>query len=305
MIVWVNLHGGFLIGPAFTLLFAAEAVYSANSFQTARVVGFRWGAFLGASLLAALISPHGVAGLLFPIQLIRMTSALAPIGEWQPSSLANNGPLIIWLLLFLFVVMFFQLRVGITRILMLLILIYLAFAHLRHTELMALAVPLLLQDALTENPFKRCWVKMFGWAERIWPVAVPVAMIFSVTLAVSCLAAASRSRSHDADKFTPEAAVNWSQSRQLCGQVLNSYNFGGYLIFRGIAPFIDGRLELYGEAFVDRYFTLENLPSLLDEYHITWTIFEPSNPRNILLDQMPGWHRVYADDQAQIHVRDP
>jgi len=33
------------------------------------------------------------------------------------------------------------------------------------------------------------------------------------------------------------------------GRVFNDYDFGGYLIANGVAPFIDGRTELYGEKF--------------------------------------------------------
>ena len=84
---------------------------------------------------------------------------------------------------------------------------------------------------------------------------------------------------------------------------LNAYNFAGYLIFRGYAPFIDGRVELYGNEFVTEYFALDRFPALLDRYHIGWTIFEPLNPRNVMLDQMPGWVRAYADGDAVIHVR--
>jgi len=32
-------------------------------------------------------------------------------------------------------------------------------------------------------------------------------------------------------------------------RVFNDYDFGGYLIASGVAPFIDGRTELYGEKF--------------------------------------------------------
>jgi hypothetical protein len=32
-------------------------------------------------------------------------------------------------------------------------------------------------------------------------------------------------------------------------RVLNDYGFGGYLIASGVAPFIDGHTELYGEKF--------------------------------------------------------
>ena len=55
-----------------------------------------------------------------------------------------------------------------------------------------------------------------------------------------------------AARITPENAI---QSVQLAkaGHVLNDYDFGGYLDFVGIAPFIDGRAELYGERYMLRH----------------------------------------------------
>jgi hypothetical protein len=305
MTLWANLHGGFLIGPAFTLLFALEATYAADCWRQAGFAALRWGIFLAAALLAALVTPHGLSGLLFPIHLSSMTSALANINEWQPSSLDNNAPLIIWLLLFFFVVAVFALRVAITRVVMILILIYLAFAHVRHTDLLAVAAPLLLLDALAETRFKNFAGETLFWGKPARSPVVAVVAFILVAMTVSSLVIIGRNPDHGTDRFTPEAAVNWAQAQHMQGQVLNSYNFGGYLIFRGIAPFIDGRVELYGQAFVTRDFALEQFPALLDEFRIGWTIFDPSNPRNLLLDRMPGWRRAYADPVAQIYVRQP
>lgn len=305
MILWANLHGGFLIGPVFTLLFALEAIYAADCWRAAGLAALRWGVFLAAALLAALVTPHGFSGLLFPIHLTSMTSALAGITEWQPSSLDNNAPLIFWLLLLFFIMAVFELRVAITRVVMILILIYLAFAHVRHTDLLAVAAPLLLLDALSEARFKNFAAETLFWGKPARSAVVVVVALLLFTMTVSSLAIIGRNPDHGADRFTPEAAVNWAQARHLQGPVLNTYNFGGYLIFRGVAPFIDGRIELYGQEFVTRDFALEQFPALLDEYRIGWTIFEPSNPRNLLLDRMAGWRRAYADSSAQIYVRQP
>lgn len=47
---------------------------------------------------------------------------------------------------------------------------------------------------------------------------------------------------------SPVAAVAALKKLNL-SRVLNDYGFGGYLIASGVAPFIDGRTELYGEKF--------------------------------------------------------
>ncbi len=84
---------------------------------------------------------------------------------------------------------------------------------------------------------------------------------------------------------------------------MNAFNFGGYLIFRGLAPFIDARVELYGQDFVLRDFAPNQLPALLDRYRIAWTIFYPRDEQTAILDRLPGWRRAYEDDRAVIHVR--
>jgi hypothetical protein len=85
--------------------------------------------------------------------------------------------------------------------------------------------------------------------------------------------------------------------------VFNAQRFGGYLIFRGYSPFIDGRIDMYGNTFMSRYSSLDQLPDLLKQYQIAWTIFDPANTRADLMDNLPGWSRLYADTTAVVHVR--
>jgi hypothetical protein len=92
-------------------------------------------------------------------------------------------------------------------------------------------------------------------------------------------------------------------------RVFNDYDFGGYLISSGVAPFIDGRTELYGEKFfVDHnaasgLMEPENLFRLLEEYKIEATLMRTQSAATKLLDHLDGWQKVYADDIATIHLR--
>lgn len=78
-----------------------------------------------------------------------------------------------------------------------------------------------------------------------------------------------------------------------------------------MAPFIDGRTELYGEKFfVDHdaasgLSESENLFRLLEEYKIEATLMRTQSAANKLLDHIDGWQKTYADDIATIHVRTP
>ena len=95
----------------------------------------------------------------------------------------------------------------------------------------------------------------------------------------------------------------------LNGPVFNAYGFGGYLIFAGIAPSIDGRVDLYGDAYLQEVVDATmgqrpgTLSELLDRRAIQWTLLQPEMPAVAELDRLLGWRRIYADDHAVVHAR--
>jgi hypothetical protein len=107
---------------------------------------------------------------------------------------------------------------------------------------------------------------------------------------------------------SPVAAVTELKKLNVT-RVFNDYDFGGYLIANGVAPFIDGRTELYGEKFfVDHnaasgLMEPENLFRLLDQYKIEATLMRTQSAASKLLDHIDGWQKVYSDDIATIHLR--
>jgi hypothetical protein len=90
--------------------------------------------------------------------------------------------------------------------------------------------------------------------------------------------------------------------------VLNSQPFGGYLAYRGVPTFIDGRIEMYGNDFLAAAFQAENgneaaLTELLARYRVAWTLLLPQSAAAGIVDRLPGWERVYADERAVVHRR--
>ena len=303
MTLWANLHSAYFFGLALTMLFAAEAIFEAKAADAARSAAVKWGVFLCASIAAATITPHGLNGLLFPLHVVNMSSALGTVYEWEPSSLTNNAPLILWLLIILFFFLLNGIRLPICRLIIFSILLYMAFSHRRHTELLGLSAPLLLQDAIAARLRFASSAFVLRWVAFARPVVRAVVMGGAVSVAGICALLFCRDVTRGPDKYTPAAALTAVETGGVNGPVLNAQNFGGYLIFRGYAPFVDGRVDMYGDEFLSRYAALDQLPSILEQYQITWTIFEPANPRAVLMDHLPGWSRFYADSMAVIHVR--
>jgi len=304
MTLWANLHGSFSFGLVFTALFAAEAIFESDKFGQALVEARRWTLFLGISLLASMLTPQGLSGILFPVRLISMGSALEGVQEWKASSLSNNPALIMWCLLLLFLVLWRGVRLPLCRLIMFMLLLYMAFAHMRYSELLGLLAPLLLLDSVADILSRSVPAAALQWNGFARPaVALPTVYVTLLAAAVAAIVC-GRDSVRAPDRVTPATALAVVQARGITGPVLNSYNFGGYLIFRGYAPFIDGRIDMYGSVFASRFFALDQLTELLDQYRIAWTIFEPDNPRIVVMDNISGWSRFYADSTAVVHVRD-
>jgi hypothetical protein len=90
--------------------------------------------------------------------------------------------------------------------------------------------------------------------------------------------------------------------------VLNGYAFGGYLIFEGVKPYVDGRADMFGDAFLKDYAPVargENaaLTALLARENIAWTLFSPEQGAAAAMDGLPGWRRVYSDRRVVAHAR--
>jgi hypothetical protein len=306
MALWANLHGGFILGLGLAALFAGEAIYDAVDARAVWRAARGWGIFLVLATLAACATPNGIAELLLPFQLIRMKFAMSLMDEWQSPNFQQLEPLEFWLLLALLGILALGLRLTLTRIIMLLVLLHMAFLHKRFGENVGLIVPLLVAPMLaTQLPrlsFAALGRKLPSFERNLaGPLSVTLAGAIAV---VVTLAALRIGVTHDNGRFAPASALATVAQRQVAGPVFNDLKFGSYLIFSNIAPFVDGRVDMYGDPFLKRYETVGELPGLLEQYKITWTLLEPSNPRVAVLDQMSEWRRLYADDIAVVHVRD-
>ncbi|KPL74345.1 hypothetical protein ADN00_13670 [Ornatilinea apprima] len=107
----------------------------------------------------------------------------------------------------------------------------------------------------------------------------------------------------------PVKAVEWLRSQSDMGNLLNEYDWGGYLIWfaRDVPVFIDGRTDLYGDKILGDWIRLvqggEGADELLERYEIETLLLRPNRPLARLL-VAEDWKTVYADDQAVILQRE-
>lgn len=308
MVLWANIHGSHVFGLGLAGMFAAEALFDAADRPAAWRAVRGWGVFGVVALAAALATPHGFSGLLFPFEVQRMSYALSWIDEWQQPDMQRGHVLEVWLMLVLLGALSLGLRLPVTRIVMVLVILHMALVHQRHAELLGLCAPLIVAPALAvelrrlgDAPFARSLgdalfraASSAGFRQGVLAAAAAIAIAVGVWRLPGLVAPGT---------YAPTAAVEAVKRAGITGRVFNGYDVGGYLIFSGVQPFIDGRLDMYGEPLLRRFNALADMPKLLADFDIGWTLFHPADPHVAELDRLPGWRRFHADDIAVVHVR--
>lgn len=294
MCLWANLHGGFMLGLFLVVPLALEAVLAEPAAW--RPVLARWSGFLLAATVAAVLTPHGWAGLLLPFQLVNMTE-LANIIEWQPPLFSETQPLELVLIAGMYVALTRGARLPPVRLLLLLGLLHMALHHTRHQILVGVIAPLLIAEPLGAVLARES--AAFGSSRWRWGGLTLMAGLITVRLWMPIVQVEGPAAPVTALAHVPPALA--------VEPVFNSYIFGGYLIYAHVPPFIDGRAELYGDAFIHQYLSVTALErSVLEatfhDYKVRWTILTADTPLVTLMDTLPHWCRLYADKVAVIHV---
>jgi hypothetical protein len=300
MLVWVNLHGSFMLGLLLPIAFMVEAQFDPGIDRRRSLAN--WGGFVLAAWVIALLNPDFLSGELFPIHLLGMHS-LAWIGEWQQADFSHIQLLELMILGGLALGFSGAVRLPPVRLVLFLGLVHSALSHARNEQLLGLVGALILAEPLGASLGRggAASLKTSTWRR----LAVGSALCASVALAGRFVVPLSPERSGAAFAAILQQVPPALRAKP----VLNSYSLGGALIFQGVRPFIDGRADLYGDAFLARYSRImapdrDALDRVLAEYNIAWTIFPAGLPIVQLLDQEPGWRRLVEKDGVVIHTHE-
>lgn len=303
MTLWANLHGSFTFGLAMIAPIACDALWRAPHAERSSVAR-QWIIFAALALGAACLNPYGPEMILVTFRTVALGAALTTVTEWRAQDFTHLGAFEVIMLGAFGLALYRGVTLPLLRIVMVLGVLHLSLSQVRHADLLGMLAPIFLARPLAEQfgALASCRTDMI-LRPSAWPPTAALIFLIGVT----GLASLTRDVSPPV-RITPANAIH-STDIAKTGPILNEYDFGGYLDFVGLAPFIDGRGELYGGAYMLRHhraLSLENLPDflrLLDEYRIGATLLAPSTPAVALLDRLPEWKRVYSDDVAVVHTR--
>jgi hypothetical protein len=300
--LWANLHASFPVALVLGGLFGLEAVASASPAERTQT-GAKWALVVLAALAATGATPYGYGPLLVSLKLVG-AKEVDYIDEWRPIGLDSQGA---YGLAFIAgsLALVAAARAGWTRVAPLMVCGALMVRHVRFFPLFAMvAAP------AVATPVARRFPRFARKPSEPSAVARKAA---GTALAVSCVAAVIiitfAPRPHPPANMAPSAALDAARELHLSGPVFNDYSFGGFLIFNGIKPFIDGRAELYLSGIFTKTRDAEGgnsdaaFLSLLDEYHVTWALCEHNSSGAQKLRSSKSWKEIYKDTDAIVFVK--
>jgi hypothetical protein len=311
MLLWANVHGSFTFGLLIFYLFLSKALYDAYSEGDWRKLR-RLLALFAAVTIAAVATPNGPFSTLRTMQLMSIP-ALGNIDEWHAPDFQNDKLHLISVVGLFALIAYFGIRLRGPRLLALVLVTVLALEHRRGLGLFALVAPLLIV-----RPLSACVPWLAFQDPGLDPVTRFANRRSGIVLVACCAIVATTAaitwamafRVEPPARLAPEKAIAVASLAGLKNNVLNSYEFGGYLIFRGIPTFIDGRFELFGNQFLQRYFgsmaltNAEQAAQFLKRYDVRWALLRPEEPITFLL-KTDGWVQLYSDNSAIVLAKRP
>lgn len=293
MILWVNLHGSF---PLALVIYGAIAL---DAWLAGSSAGMKRWLLVGLACAGAtLANANGLSALVFPFTVARMDT-LHLILEWQPSSFERTPFFFLVLAGLIGALLVMRARISPARLMLLGFLLAMALLQVRHQSWFVIAAALIVPRALASRSADMARAKRAPVPPRI---AVPAAL----SCAALVLLLPIGPNEGPSYPIRLIAAIPASLRNQ---PVFNQYSFGGPLILAGIRPYIDGRADMYGDAFFADYDRIERgdmdrFARAVDRYGIRWTMVQQSNRRFVkALDASPQWRRVAWDKVGVIHVR--
>lgn len=321
MLLWVNLHGGYLSGFLLLGIYIfgeTPAIFSEKG--EIREAARRRGKVLAivslACLALACINPYGWRILFFPFKLVSNKLIMDNVTEFLPPNFHELSPFKYLILLLVALLALSREKLRFTDILLLLVFLNMALYSVRYVPLFAIiASPILVRCAnLLLGGLRGRWAAQIAKKGRNiaaidgssgglhWPIAAGVVVAwYAVTGAVH----------YEFDpKTKPVAAVRFLEKETLPGNMFCNDEFGDYVIYAAwprYKVFFDGRSDMYGTERLKEYIKVTNFEEdwekVLEKYRINWILFNTDSRFSRFLLERKDWSLIYRDTVASIFIR--
>jgi hypothetical protein len=310
MALWANVHVFFVFGLAW--LWATVAWTAGESLVGRRAPDRRWRGLLAVAVTASaatLVNPYGWRLLAHVVEISHHPVAIPAIVEFSSPDFHAAGLFVLPLLLALVI----ALAAGTERpdaFLTVLVAGHLALALVtqRYVPLLAIvAAPLVGRSLTTALRLDPRGDGRFSRPHAVAHAAIAAGFVLLAATAVPTDAALGPNLRPG--EF-PVDAVRFLRRQPNLGRLLNSFNWGGYLVYSLYPDYqvsIDGRTTVYGAdetlSYLDLHFVRDGWRAYLAHWHPDVVLWERHGALAVALGDSPDWVRVYADDTAVVFLR--
>jgi hypothetical protein len=339
MLLWVNIHGGFLLGFALLAIYWAGAAWEwlklkEDQFDDAlRKIrtGRRVRALTLTGLVSALVTFVNPYGLQLHVHIYRYLSnrfLMDHIDEFQSPNFHYVAQKCFagLLLLTLAALAAKRREVGVTHGIVLLFAAYSGLYASRDIPVSALLLILVigpwLSDAMARLGDRHPAAQRFvptQFLQRMQAIEVSLrGHLWPITaIALSCWVAAHGGKlgatplmaAHfDAKRF-PAAAVNYLETHDVRGPLVSPDYWGGYLIYElypRVRMVVDDRHDYYGEEFLKSYLKMVHVEpgwqDFLQQHGAQCVVAPKDSALANILAETPAWQPIYRDDVAVVFI---
>jgi len=326
MIVWVNVHGGFVLGFALLGIFWLSAFWTwlrSRSVQTEKAAAWKRVRDLlavgAASVAASLINPYGRHLHAHIYSYLSDRFLMEHIDEFQSPNFhdAAEKCFLVLLLIGLSIVLIFmrgrQLRFS--HSLLVLFAVATALYASRNIPVSSILLAMIVGPLIPEIGFASDFVRRMTQVEsslrgHLWPVFV-VVITAGIAMNGGRLGVSQVMDAHFDPKRMPVDAVNYLRDRHAQGPVFCPDDWGGYVIYSlypGVQVVVDDRHDLYGSEFLKSYLHAirgeRGWDEFLRQHTAAWLVLPRNSALASLLAQTKDWRSVYADQTAIVFVPD-
>jgi hypothetical protein len=342
MLVWVNVHGGFLLGFVLLGIYWLGAVWTWFATKGNRIEEVlqkisaagraKELALIGViSAIASLINPYGWKLHAHIYSYLTNHFLMNHIDEFQsPNFHGVAQECFLALLLIAFAVVITRGRgMGLSRGLILLFAVYAGLSASRNIPIASILLVMVVGPLFVELDkrfSRRMTVVDSALRRHLWPIVAAV-LTFVIAIHGGRVGSSQWMDAHFDPRRMPVDAVNFLRSQNAralelqdiraaqipqCGPyqpVLSPDYWGGYLIYR-LYPnnkvVIDDRHDFYGEPFLRSYLTTIHVEPGWGEFlrnHSSCLLLPRKAALTQVLSETAAWKAVYSDDVAVVFVR--
>lgn len=268
-------------------------------------------------LLTGLLTPLGTTPYTY-LEKTMQGNTTQNINEHLPMTLANDTEVICTLILFLAILIFTKVKIRLSDLFMLGGLCYLMLASKRQVTMFVLICSIILNRFMLELVQRYTKASIEEITEKITNV-IGIITISLIMLGFSYYMAKGKFNDTYVDEtMYPVQACDYILENIDLGQArfYNEYNYGSYMLYRGIPVFIDSRADLYAPEFSGKqddifmdFIETSNISifyeDTFEKYNITHVITYKNSKMNMIMTKTKDekYKELYSDRCFVVYER--